>query len=196
QDGSTAIDIVQTSPPDLITLDWMLPRMDGLQVCRGIRRWSKAPILMITSKTGQSDLVAAFDAGVDDYLTKPFEAAEFIARLNALARRREGTPAKDSDHVSIDGLTIDYDSQQVWLAGQHIELTPTEYNLLAYLARHRAQVLTYRQLLEHLYGAEVERSRHDLFVHMSRLRKKIETDPEDPTFIETRWGVGYIFSPG
>lgn len=195
QDGPSAVDMVQMSPPDLLVLDWVLPGMSGLQAARNIRRWSNAPILMITSKTAQEDLVAAFDAGADDYLTKPFQTAELLARLHALARRRELAADDKQASLNVDGLTIDYQARRVWLAGRTVELTPTEYELLAHLAQHRGQVLTYQQLLEHLYGSRVERSRHDLFVHVSRLRKKIETDPDDPDFIQTRWGVGYVFSP-
>lgn len=195
QDGPAAVDMAQMSAPDLMILDWVLPGMSGLQAARNIRRWSKAPILMITSKTAQEDLVAAFDAGVDDYLTKPFQTAELLARLHALSRRRELAAEDKQAGLNVDGLTIDYEARRVWLAGRTVELTPTEYELLAYLAQHRGQVLTYQQLLEHLYGSRVERSRHDLFVHVSRLRKKIETNPDDPEFIQTRWGVGYVFSP-
>lgn len=195
QDGPSAVDVVQMSSPDLVVLDWVLPGMSGLQAARNIRRWSQAPILMITSKTAQEDLVAAFEAGVDDYLTKPFQTAELLARLHALARRRQVAAEDDQHSLNVNGLTIDYEARRVWLAGRTVELTPTEYELLAHLAQHRGQVLTYQQLLEHLYGSRLERSRHDLFVHVSRLRKKIETDPDDPEFIQTRWGVGYVFSP-
>lgn len=193
--GPVAVDIVQSSPPDLVILDWMLPGMDGLQVAKNIRRWSSAPILMVTSKTAQEDLVSAFEAGADDYLTKPFQSSELLARLHALARRRETLPEQDQDSLNFDGLLIDYQAAQVWLSGAQVDLTPTEYELLVYLSRHRGQVLTYEQLLDHLYGGQVDRSRHDLFVHVSRLRKKIEADPEDPSFIQTRWGIGYVFSP-
>lgn len=195
QDGPSAVDVVQMSSPDLVVLDWVLPGMSGLQAARNIRRWSKAPILMVTSKTAQEDLVAAFEAGVDDYLTKPFQTAELLARLHALARRRQVAAEDDQHSLNVNGLTIDYGARRVWLAGRTVELTPTEYELLAHLAQHRGQVLTYQQLLEHLYGSRLERSRHDLFVHVSRLRKKIEADPDDPEFIQTRWGVGYVFSP-
>jgi two-component system alkaline phosphatase synthesis response regulator PhoP len=194
-DGPTAIEIVQTNPPDLVLLDWVLPGMEGLDVCKNIRRWSRVPILLVTSKTAQADLIAALDAGADDYITKPFKTPELRARIRALLRRGKSWKAPEPDRISVDGLLINFDSREVFLRGGRLDLTPTEFNLLAYLAKHRRQVLTYEQLLEHLYDAQPERNRHDLFVHISRLRKKIEPDPENPHFIKTKWGVGYIFAP-
>jgi PAS domain S-box-containing protein len=192
-DGQTALDVIQTSPPDLILLDWMLPGMDGLNVCKNIRRWTNAPILMVTSKTSQEDLIKALDAGADDYITKPFRTPELLARIQSAARRRKVWADEEPDRFSANGLTINFDTQEVWLQGQRLDLTPTELTLLTYMARNRGQVLTYELLLDHLYGTEKEVSPHNLFVHVSRLRKKIEPDPEEPRFIITRWGLGYVF---
>jgi DNA-binding response OmpR family regulator len=194
-DGQTALDVIQTSPPEMILLDWMLPGMDGLNVCRNIRRWTNAPILMVTSKTSQEDLIKALDAGADDYITKPFRTPELLARIQSAARRREVWADEEPDRFSANGLTINFDAQEVWLHGQRLELTPTELNLLTYMARNRGQVLTYELLLDHLYGTEKKANLHNLFVHVSRLRKKIEPDPEEPRFIITRWGLGYVFMP-
>jgi DNA-binding response OmpR family regulator/signal transduction histidine kinase len=194
-DGPTAIDIVQTSPPELVLLDWMLPGMDGPSVCRHIRRWSNVPILMVTSKTAQEDLIAALDSGADDYLTKPFQTPELLARSRALLRRGDTWVDESSDQFSAEGLLINFDSRQLWLSGERINLTPTEFDLISYLAKNRGQVMTYELILEHLYGHGTEKNRHDLFVHISRLRKKIETNPQNPQFIQTSWGVGYIFMP-
>jgi DNA-binding response OmpR family regulator len=194
-DGQTALDVIQTSPPEMILLDWMLPGMDGLNVCRNIRRWTNAPILMVTSKTSQEDLIKALDAGADDYITKPFRTPELLARIQSAARRREVWADEEPDRFSANGLTINFDAQEVWLHGQRLELTPTELNLLTYMARNRGQVLTYELLLDHLYGTEKKENLHNLFVHVSRLRKKIEPDPEEPRFIITRWGLGYVFMP-
>jgi DNA-binding response OmpR family regulator len=193
--GPAAIDIIQTSQPDIVLLDWLLPGMDGISVCRNIRRWSSVPILMITSKTSQEDLIAAMDAGADDYVTKPFQTPELLARTRALLRRGDMWVDEGSDRFSAQGLLINYDSQEVWLADQKMELTPTEFNLISYLSKNKGQVLTYTLLLNHLYGLGRVRSRHDLFVHISRLRKKIEPDPKEPKYILTRWGVGYVFMP-
>jgi two-component system response regulator RegX3 len=193
-DGPTAIDIVHTSSPDIILLDWMMPGMSGLSTCRNIRRWTDAPILMVTSRTAQEDLIAALDAGADDYVTKPFKTPEFLARIQALARRRSTWADEEPDRVTMDGLSINFDTYEVWRSGERVTLTPTEFDLLAYLARNRGRVLTYEQLMDHLYGEEKDRNRHDLFVHISRLRKKIEPDPEDPRYVVTQWGVGYLFA--
>ena len=195
-DGPAGIGIFQTSPPDLVLLDWMLPGMSGLLVCRAIRHWSNVPILIITSRTSQEDLVTALDAGADDYVTKPFQPEELFARMNALLRRGESQIAtKGRDRLSISGLLIDFDSHDVWLRGDRLNLTPTEYNLLSYLARHQGQVLTYDQIVDHVWDLETGKTRHDLFVHISRLRKKIEPKSSAPRFIVTRWGTGYLFNP-
>jgi PAS domain S-box-containing protein len=194
-EGATALEVVQTMPPDVILLDWMLPGLDGISTCRNMRRWTDAPILMVTSKSGQEDLIRALDAGADDYITKPFKAPELIARMRALIRRGGSKSEAEPNRFSEKGLLINFDAQEVWLSGKRLDLTPTEYDLLVFLARHKGQVLTYEQLLDHLYGDEGERNRHDLFVHISRLRKKIEPDPDNGEFIVTRWGVGYAFLP-
>jgi PAS domain S-box-containing protein len=193
-DGPTALDVFRTAPPDLVLLDWMLPGMNGLIVCRTIRRWSPVPILLVTSKASQTDLVTALDAGADDYIVKPFQAPELLARMRALLRRGETWITDDEElRFSEEGLLIDFDSREVWLRGEGIDLTPTEFDLLAYLIRNRGQVLTYSQLVEHIWGLDRGRNRHDLFVHVSRLRGKIELNPKEPRYIVTRWGVGYMF---
>jgi PAS domain S-box-containing protein len=195
-DGKTALDILETATPDLVLLDWVLPGMDGLTVCRNIRRWSNVPIIIVTSKTAQEDLIAALDAGADDYVTKPFTSSELLARVRALLRRKDiWSYPKEKDQFKEDGLFIDYNSRTVSLDGSHLSLTPTEYKLLSYMSRHKNQVLTYDQLIEHLWDSSAEGSRHSLFVHISRLREKIEQDIKNPQILQTRWGVGYIFMP-
>jgi len=193
-DGPSAVDLFQTCAPDLVLLDWMLPGMNGLLVCRSLRRWSNVPILLLTSKTSQENLVAALDAGADDYVTKPFQAAELLARMRALLRRGEASqPLVGEERFRSKELLIDFNSRQVWLRGEAVNLTPTEHDLLTYLVHHPGQVLTYAQMIDHLWGEDRGRTRHDLFVHISRLRKKIESDPKNPEFVRTRWGVGYLF---
>jgi DNA-binding response OmpR family regulator len=192
--GQTALDIVQTDPPDLVLLDWRLPGVDGLTVCRNLRRWSSVPIVMVTSKTAQEDILAAFDAGADDYITKPFVGEELLARTRALLRRGDA-PARvsDANQFITEGLTIDFDTRAVWRKGQPVALTATEFDLLAALVRHPRQVLTYAQLVDQVWGTE-EGTRHALSVHISRLRNKIERDA-GARFIQTKWGIGYLFTP-
>ncbi len=194
--GSTAVDRVAQAEPDMVLLDWHLLDMDGLSVCRNIRRWSNVPVLMLTSKTSQEDLIAALDAGADDYLTKPFQSPELLARMRALIRRggQAAPDAADGERTRAEGLVIDHAQRQVWLGGEPIELTPTEFDLLAYLSRHRNQVLSHEQLISHVWGG-VRGSRRTLFVHINRLRNKIEPEPKAPHFIVTRWGLGYVFLP-
>ncbi len=195
-DGPSALDLIQVDAPDLVLLDWMLPGMRGLQVCRNIRRWSNVPIIMVTSKTGQADLIAALDAGADDYVTKPFQTDELLARIRAILRRGvEVDQVVADDEFKAHGLRIHYKARSVWLYDKKIDLTPTEFTLLAYLSRHRGQVLTYNQLIDAIGDPAEKRNRHRLFVHISRLRQKIEQDPKDPFFIQTQWGFGYVFLP-
>ncbi|MBS1250248.1 MAG: Transcriptional regulatory protein WalR [Chloroflexi bacterium] len=195
-DGGSALDIIQTSPPDLVLMDWYLPDMGGLSVCRSIRRWAETPIMMVTSRTSPDDLVSAFRAGVDDYLKRPFLSDELLARVEALLRRHPGEQAPSDDDVfNKAGLRINFDTHEVWVRGEYIELTPIEYRLLAYMARHPRLVVSYDRLIGEIWDSPGGGSRRGLFAHVSRLRKKIESDPEEPEFLCTRWGVGYIFMP-
>lgn len=195
-DGPAIIDITQSATPDLIILEWDLPGMNGLRATKYIRRWSSIPIIMLTSRTNPDNLLDAFDAGVDDFLTKPVMADELLARINALQRRQQHTEVDFEEQIfEARGLRINFDSQLVWRHGEPIDLTPTEYTLLTYMVNHRRQVLPHRQLIEHTWEATEKGSRRGLFVHISRLRDKLEDDPDHPELIVTRWGVGYIFMP-
>jgi DNA-binding response OmpR family regulator len=222
-DGPTAVDRIMSDSPDLVILDWLLPGMDGLNVLRGIRRWSQTPILLVTSRTSQKDLVTALDAGADDYLTKPFLSEELLARIRALLRRSDSwLDVEEKNRYSRGVFSIDFDSQQIWIADHKIRLSPTEFQILAYLVHNRGQVLTYDQIVYEVWGDDPARGRQDLFVHVSRLRRKLaaalkivssskirlkpsvlhqpfSTPPAaegaagDNAFIETRWGLGYLF---
>jgi len=195
-DGRSALDIVQTSPPDLVLLDWALPDMSGLSVCRSIQTWTAIPVMMVTSRTSPDDLVAAFRSGVDDYLTRPFLSDELLVRVQALLRRCGGEQTLKEDEVfDKAGLRINFDTREVWAHGERLELTPIEYRLLVYMANHPRQVLAYGRLIGQIWDSPEAGSRHGLFAHISRLRQKIEANPEEPEFICTRWGIGYIFMP-
>ncbi len=194
--GMSALDIMQTSPPDLVLMDWLLPDINGLNVCRSIRRWSTIPVMMVTSRTSLDDLVTAFQAGVDDYLTKPFLSDELLVRTQALLRRQKSEQVVQNDEIfSRSGLRINFDTREVWARGERVELTPIEYRLLIYMARHPRLVLSYERLIGEVWDSPEAGSRRGLFAHVSRLRQKIEVDPNKPEFIHTRWGVGYVFMP-
>jgi PAS domain S-box-containing protein len=194
--GVSALDVVKISPPDLILLDWLLPGMNGLAVCQGIRRYTNAPIIVVTSCTEQEELLTAFDAGADDYIIKPFDRQELFARIHALLRRESAiqNPVK-SNRFNAHGLVIDFDTHETWLDGENLLLPRAEYEILEYMAQHRNQLLTYGQIIESVNSLMVEDSQNALYVHISRLRKKIEPDLKNPTFIITRWGIGYVFMP-
>jgi len=195
-EGSAALDMAQVINPDLVVIDRNLDGLDGLMVTQGIRRWSTVPILMVSSKTNPDDLIHAFQAGVDDFVSKPFLVDEILVRIEANIRRgRQSSPDLAPDVFSSGDLRINYSTRQVWLRGKLIDLTPIEYNLLLYMSQHRKQILPYEQIIERAWEGPEKGSRQGLFVHIRRLRKKIEDDPQDPRLIQNKWGVGYIFSP-
>ena len=163
---------------------------------RSIRQWSHVPLLVITSKTSPQELLTAFKFGVDDYLTKPFLVDEVLVRAEALLRRGAGSDqAAGGEIFEGQGLRIDFKSRRVWKKGRNVDLTPIEFALLSVLVRHRKQVLSYSQLMDMAWEGPDQGTRQGLFVHISRLRDKIEEDPENPHLIKTRRGVGYVFLP-
>lgn len=195
-EGIGALNIIQDTSPDLILLDWEMTGIDGLNLCRYIRRKYKTPIIILTTKKAQKDLTAAFNAGADDFVIKPFLRDDLLLRIQAVLR--QGDNWKDRDyinHYDSGNLIIDFESHEAFLMEKRLDLTSTEFSLLAYMARHSNQTLTHGQLIDHLWPSDVKGTRHALFVHINRLRKKIEQDPKNPKFIVTRWGFGYIFLP-
>jgi two-component system response regulator MtrA len=195
-EGSAAVDMAQRINPDLIIIDRNLPSLDGILVAQSIRRWSSMPIIMLSSLSRVDDLISAFQAGVDDYIGKPFQVDEFVARVQAAVRRgRDSGTAFIPDLFSSGDIRINYSSRQVWVRSQQISLTPIEYNILSYMSRHRRQVMPYEQIIERAWEGPEKGTRQGLFVHIRRLRDKIELDPKRPQIIQNKWGVGYIFSP-
>ncbi len=196
QDGSSALDMAQTINPDLIILARNLPGLDGLLVTQGIRRWSAIPVIMLSERANPDDLIYAYQLGVDDYLRKPFSIQELMARVQVCIRRSENaryplTP----DLFQSNTMRIDYSSRQVWVRSKLVDLTPIEYNLLVFMSRQGKQIMPYEQMLESVWEGPEKGTRQGLFVHVKRLREKIEQDPKNPQIIRNRWGVGYVFNP-
>jgi DNA-binding response OmpR family regulator len=209
-DGSTALEAARREPPDLIILDIMLPEMDGLEVCRQLRRESNTamtPIMMLTAKGDEIDKVVGLEVGADDYVTKPFGRRELLARVRALLRRADYPSASD-DHAAQEPtsevqrpnrelvagpLRIDLAGRRVNCRGQDLELQPKQFDLLTYLVRNRGTVLTRDQLLQNVWGYDYVGDTRTVDVHVRWLREKLEEDPANPRLIQTVRGVGYCF---
>ena len=197
-DGLTALDLARQHTPDVVVLDLMLPGLDGLEVCRRLRTFSDAYVIMLTAKAEEIDRIVGLEVGADDYLTKPFSPRELIARVRAMLRRpRYGAaPAlADIPHPQRFGdLTIDQERHEVTLMGQPIALTALEYALLTTLAAHPGRVFTRDQLLESVWGQDYFGDDHVVDVHIANLRKKLGDDPAAPCYVETVRGAGYRFA--
>jgi len=192
--GVQALQTLEAEMPDLVVLDIMMPEMDGFDVCRRLREWSQIPVIMLSALDDESDKVQCLDLGADDYITKPFGKAEFIARVRAVMRRAEAaspTPAIPS--VKSGDLEINFSQRKVTVKGEEVALTLTEYALLQELALNEGKVLTYTQLLQKVWGADYADEREYLHVFVSRLRAKLESDLQKPRYITTVSGVGYRF---
>jgi two-component system KDP operon response regulator KdpE len=182
-----------TRRPDLVVVDLGLPDGDGVDFIREFRAWSSAPVLVLSARAGERDKVRALDAGADDYLVKPFGSAELLARARAHLRRRQ-MAGPDEAVLSFGDVTIDRAHRRVTRAGDLLHLTPIEYRLLTLLAARPDRVLTYRVLLQELWGPSHADDTHYVRVHMANLRKKIEDDPSRPRWLLTETGVGYRFA--
>ena len=196
-DGEEAIDQAREYEPDLILLDVMLPKLDGFEVCKAIRRESNVPILMLTAKNSEIDKVVGLEIGADDYITKPFSMRELVARVKAMIRRSEMlkgeliTGEADKTRLAVRGLTMDLLQHKVMLDGRTINMKPKEFELLAFLSRHPDQVFSRDQLLDQVWGYEFGGDTRTVDVHIRWLREKIEETPSKPTYLETVRGVGY-----
>jgi len=192
--GVQALQTLETELPDLIVLDIMMPEMDGFEVCRRLREWSQLPIIMLSARDDESDKVQCLDLGADDYITKPFGKAEFIARVRAVMRRAEvASPTPTVPSVKSGKLEINFSQRKVTVKGKEIALTSTEYALLQEISLNAGKVLTYTYLLQKVWGADYADEREYLHVFVSRLRAKLEPDPKNPRYITTVSGVGYRF---
>ena len=200
-DGVAGLAEAQAGRYDLIILDLMLPRMDGLQICRRLREKEHAtPILMLTAKATELDRVLGLELGADDYLTKPFSMLELAARVKAVFRRADrATAAQHSQQpenalIELDGLRIDLERHETQVRGSQVELTAKEFELLTCFARSPGRVFTRTQLLDQVWGYSHSGYEHTVNSHINRLRNKIERDPANPDYIQTVWGVGYRFA--
>lgn len=194
-DGEEAVEMISEVEPDLILLDLMLPKMDGLEVCREVRKNYDTPIIMVTAKDSEIDKVLGLELGADDYVTKPFSNRELVARVKANLRRHGNTSAKveeeNNNELNIGVLTIHPDAYVVSKRGETIELTHREFELLHYLAKHIGQVMTREHLLQTVWGYDYFGDVRTVDVTVRRLREKIEDNPSHPTWLVTRRGVGY-----
>jgi len=192
--GENAVEMAALERPDLIVLDVVLSgAMDGYEVTRRVREFSDVPIIMLTAKVREADLLRGFDVGADDYLTKPFSSKELLARVRAVLKRARREPAAPVESEIICGeLRIDLARRHVTVAGKEIRLTPTEYNVLHELASHRNQVLLHEQLLTAVWGTEYRDDLDYLRAYIRYLRQKLEPDPANPKLIVTSPGVGYM----
>jgi DNA-binding response OmpR family regulator len=195
RDGQTAIELAATEEPDLILLDIRMLGLDGYEVCRRIREFSAVPIIMLTALAEDVDKVKGLDIGADDYVTKPFSADEILARVRAVLRRVELSERQNPCPTFQAGdLLVDFARQRVFACGQEANLTPTEYRLLCELVRQAGRVLVPEYLLEKVWGMGYEAENHLLWQAVHRLRRKIERDPRNPKYIQTRPGIGYVFA--
>lgn len=192
-DGETAVSMADSLSPDLIILDIMLPKMDGLEVCRAIRQKSRVPIIFLTARQQEVDKVVGLELGADDYVTKPFGMRELVARVKALFRRAQ-PPETGEERFEAGGLSIDLRTYEVTRKGIRIPLTYKEFELLRFLASNPGKVFTRRVLLDEVWGYEYYGDTRTVDVTIRRLREKIEDDPGNPRLIVTKRGIGYCFS--
>jgi DNA-binding response OmpR family regulator len=191
-DGKAALELARRDKPDLILLDLMLPELDGMEVCRHIRRNSDVPIIMLTARVEEADMLIGLELGADDYIAKPFSPREVVARARALLRRAAGN-LTTTQVLRIGSVELDCDRRSVRVAGKAIELTPTEFELLTVLMRNTGRPLNRTQLLDAAAGDADAGYERTIDAHIKNLRRKIETDPANPTLIVTVFGVGYKF---
>lgn len=194
-DGGSAVEKFKEEEPDMVLLDIMLPVKDGWQVCREIRAVSNVPIIMLTAKGETFDKVLGLELGADDYIVKPFEPKELVARMKAVLRRSEPKPSAESassGELVFDGLKIGRETYEIYLDGKKIEMPPKEFELLYYLAKNKNKVYTRDQLLDEIWGYEFFGDSRTVDVHIKRIREKIESDDKNWQ-LKTVWGVGYKF---
>ncbi|MFK4146895.1 response regulator [Streptomyces sp. NPDC004065] len=195
-DGRTALDLAASRHPDVVVLDLGLPDMDGVEVIRGLRGWTRVPILVLSARHSSDEKVQALDAGADDYVTKPFGMDELLARLRAAVRRAEPVGAAGEDDVTsveTEEFTVDLAAKKVNRNGRDVRLTPTEWHLLEVLVRNTGRLVSQKQLLQEVWGPSYGTETNYLRVYMAQLRRKLEADPSHPKHFVTEPGMGYRF---
>ena len=197
-DGEAAVELARSGDYDLIILDLMMPKKDGLQACQEIRGFSSVPIIMLTARSEGSDLLMGFESGADDYVTKPFNILELKARVRALLRRSTLTaaPAPAGGVLKRGHITIDPERRRAAKDGRTVELTVKEFDLIEFLMRNPGRVYSRETLLDLVWGYDYQGDTRTVDVHIRRLREKLELNPAKPDYIITKWGVGYYFSDG
>lgn len=188
-DGAAAVAAAAQTHPDIIMLDLGMPRLDGIEVIQALRGWTTVPIIVVSGRTGSADKVEALDAGADDFVTKPFQVDELLARLRALSRR--SVPAGGESTVGFGDVVVDLATKTVTRAGSRVHLTPTEWRMLEHLARHPGALVTRQDLLKEIWGSEQVSDSGYLRLYMSQLRKKLEAEPSAPVHLLTESGMGY-----
>ena len=195
-DGRTALQIARNRRPGLIILDLMLPKVDGLDVCRLLRSESQVPIIMLTAKTTEDDKLTGLDLGADDYVTKPFSPRELVARVRAVLRRGMAENDPGPELIMFGDLEVDFVRHEARIDGATIHLTPKEFTLLEIMIKQPGRVFSRLELLELAFGYDYQGFERTVDVHMMNLRKKIERDPAHPRYVQTVYGVGYKFEDG
>ena len=195
-DGEEALEYAKNNEYDIILLDIMLPKLDGLSVCQQIREFSDVPIIMLTAKGDDMDKILGLEYGADDYITKPFNILEVKARMKAILRRNAVTEKKAAKNniIKAGDMKIDCDSRNLYIAGRPINLTAKEFDLLELLAVNPGKVYSRDNLLKAVWGQDYSGDGRTVDVHMRRLREKIEDNPSEPKYVHTKWGVGYYFN--
>lgn len=193
-DGEEAVRLAHDESINLILLDLMLPKMDGLSVCRAVRGFSDVPIIMLTAKSEDIDKILGLEYGADDYITKPFNIREVTSRIKAILRRVNPKPKEDDSMTLVSGdIELDYNFRRVTIKGKVIELTGKEFDLLELFLKHPGKVYTRENLLDIAWGFDYPGDVRTVDVHIRRLREKIELNPAEPEYIRTKWGVGYYY---
>ncbi|MDH6118806.1 response regulator [Kitasatospora sp. GAS204B] len=194
-DGASALELAAARHPDVVVLDLGLPDMDGVEVIKGLRGWTRVPIIVLSARHASDEKVEALDAGADDYVTKPFGMDELLARMRAAVRRAEPVAGEDDSLVTTDAFTVDLAAKKVNRDGVDIRLTPTEWHLLEVLVRNAGRLVSQTQLLQEVWGPAYRTETNYLRVYLAQLRRKLEVDPSHPRHFITEAGMGYRFEP-